>query len=342
MKNTIFILSAAFILLFILWGVEWRSQLIKSSKIIPVIFETDMGNDIDDALALDMLYKYNKSGKIKIIGMMTNREGDSSPEFLDIMNTFYGYKKIPIGSVKKGAMCEGDSHYTEAVCEMKKGNKPAFKREIKDIKAVPEAYKLYRRLLSLSKDSSVVIISVGFSTNLARLMESGPDEYSKDSGKDLIAKKVKHLYMMAGEFVHQNYTEYNVVKDIPAAKMVFEQWPGQITTSPFIVGEKILYPGSSIAEMDNENEPHPMIEAYKAYSKMSYDRPTWDLTAVLCAIEPSEKYFSLSEKGFITVNEFGTTTFTPDNKGNSQFMSVTDQQAKNTKEKLVEIITSEY
>ena len=34
---------------------------------INLIFETDLGNDVDDAMALDLLYKYVESGKINLI-----------------------------------------------------------------------------------------------------------------------------------------------------------------------------------------------------------------------------------------------------------------------------------
>ena len=44
----------------------------KKSDCLDVIFETDIGNDIDDALALDMLYKYMDQGIIKLIAVMAN------------------------------------------------------------------------------------------------------------------------------------------------------------------------------------------------------------------------------------------------------------------------------
>ncbi len=56
---------------------------------VNVIFETDMGNDIDDAMALDMLYKYIESGNVNLLAIMINKEGSAPAEFIDIMNTFY-------------------------------------------------------------------------------------------------------------------------------------------------------------------------------------------------------------------------------------------------------------
>ncbi len=52
-----------------------------------VIFETDMGNDVDDALAIDMLYKYNRQGRINLMAVMLNKEGEFPPKYIDLLNT---------------------------------------------------------------------------------------------------------------------------------------------------------------------------------------------------------------------------------------------------------------
>lgn len=60
-----------------------------------IILETDIGNDVDDALALDMLYKYLDAGDIDLLGITINKEGTYPAEYTDIMNTWYGYPQIP-------------------------------------------------------------------------------------------------------------------------------------------------------------------------------------------------------------------------------------------------------
>src|SRR5437763_7346566 len=196
----------------------------------PIIFETDMGNDVDDALALDMLYKYQDSGLIKLIAISTNKNSKYSARYIDILNTWYGYPDIPVGEVIGGANSQGDSHdYAQTVYEYT----PAFKRS-KD--SFPESISLYRKVLANQPDHSVIIISTGFSTNLARLLQSKGDTYSPLDGKALIAKKVKLLSMMAGDFEGEKIVEYNVKLDVPAAKEVFEQFPTKVVTSPYELG----------------------------------------------------------------------------------------------------------
>ncbi len=256
---------------------------------LKVIFETDIGNDVDDALALDMLYKYMDAGKIDLIGIMTNKESLYSSEFIDVMNTWYGYPDIPVGIVRQGADCENDAtNYAKQVCLMNKENgEPLFGRSLKNHDQLPDAHLLYRKILAQQPDHSVTIISVGFSTNLGRLLDTPADEFSPLTGRELVAQKVKLLCTMAGCFNNDKLFEYNIVKDIPAARKVFGDWPTLLVTSPFEVGIAILYPANSILNDFTWAPSHPVVEAYKSYQPMPYDRPTWDLTSVLYAVEGS-------------------------------------------------------
>src|SRR5690554_1029664 len=202
---------------------------------IKIIFETDIGNDVDDALALDMLYKYIDSNKIDLLGIMINKEGEYPVNFIDIMNTWYGYPDIPIGIVRDGTNSEHDAtNYAKCVALLENNiSEPTFNSSNVDYSNVPNAHELYREILSEQPDGSVVIVSVGFSTNLVCLLDITADEFSTLNGKELVAKKVKYLSNMAGCFNDPDMHEYNVVKDIAAAQKVFEEWPTNIITSPF-------------------------------------------------------------------------------------------------------------
>jgi inosine-uridine nucleoside N-ribohydrolase len=273
---------------------------------LPVIFETDMGNDIDDALALDMLYKYMDQGKVNIVAVCTNNDDDSGPGFVDVMNTWYGYPDIPVGRVTDGVRHTHarSKNYAEVVYNArKKDGSLKYARTKKETVEWPDAVELYRKILSGQEDNSVIIISVGFSTNLGRLLDTPGDQYSSLSGKELVAKKVKLLSIMAGSFSSKGHREFNVVNDIVNAAKVFEEWPGTIVATPFEIGLQVEYPGESINNDFTWAEYHPLRDAYKAYRKMPYDRYTWDLIAVMYAADRKEEYFTVSETGKITVDD---------------------------------------
>lgn len=305
-----------------------------------IIMETDIGNDVDDAFAMDLLYKYLDKGEINLLAVNINKEGSAPSEFVDLLNTWYGHPEVPIGTIKDGADCEDDAvNYAKAVVEEKdeQGNPLYARTHSGDF---PDAVNLYREILSKQKNNSVTIVSVGFSTNLVRLLASAPDEWSKMDGKTLVEKKVKTLVMMAGRFDKPGYSEYNVVKDIPAAKIIFEEWPTPVVTSPFEVGLAVPYPASSIEnDFAWATQSHPVVDAYKAYKTMPYDRPMWDPTSVLYAVG-GKGMFTVSPAGRINVSEKGETIFTPDPKGDRYYLSVTPEQADSVKAYFVNTITS--
>lgn len=307
-----------------------------------VIFETDMGNDVDDALALDMLYKYSAQKKIRLLGIMLNKEGIYPPMFIDLLNTWYGQRRIPIGvNANTIQSIVGGANYTQVVVEEKDAQgKPLYKRSIKDYSRLLPTPKLYRKLLKKAKDHSVTIVSVGFSTNLALLLDTPPDEYSSLSGRELVERKVNRLVMMAGHIEDPNYREYNVVNDIEACRRVYEEWPTAIYTSPFELGLQIRYPASSIENDFSWAAHHPVVDAYKAYLPKLEDRPTWDLTAVLYAVD-AQQFFIVSPPGRITVTSEGCTHFLPDAQGRHHYLSVTPQQAKQILDYFVQMITKE-
>ncbi|MDR2038131.1 MAG: nucleoside hydrolase [Bacteroidales bacterium] len=336
MKRKSFIL----ITLLSLGLVSYSNNTPKYQEKIKLIFETDIGNDVDDALALDMIYKYMEAGKVDLLAIMSNKNSKYAAEFTDIMATWYGHANVPIGIVKDGVDSESDAvNYARAVCEITVDGKPAFERTLTDYESLPEAVVLYRKILAQQPNHSVDIVSVGFSTNIVKLLDSPADEYSPLTGKELIAAKVKQLVIMAGSFGEKPLKEYNVVKDIPAAQKIFSEWPTSVVATPFEVGIKIEYPAASIENDLDWGVLHPMVEAYKAYLPMPYDRPTWDLTAVLYAAEPDSVFMNKSPNGIISIDTAGYSIFTADGSGKHIYLEVNDEQVKKIKDYFVRLIT---
>jgi inosine-uridine nucleoside N-ribohydrolase len=288
-----------------------------------VIFDTDMGNDVDDALALAMLHAFASRGELKLLAVTVSKDNPWAAEYVRLVDDYYGRHDIPVGIVHDGKTPE-EGLYVHQVCAM-------HGRQL-DKGAVLDAVPLLRKTLAAEEDGAVTLIQVGFSTNLARLMESAPDSYSHLNGMDLVKKKVRLLTVMAGNFASTK-PEYNVLTDVPAAQKLFSAWPTDIYFSGFEVGLAILYPAASI-EHDFPAD-NPVAEAYRAYAKMPYDRPTWDLTTVLYDLRPDRGYFDLSPPGNVTVAENGATTFAPSAQGRRYFFKVSAIQAARVRDACV-------
>jgi len=280
---------------------------------------------------------------VDMIGVVSCKDNPYSAMYIDLLNTWYGHPDIPIGVVVNGKKPE-DSKYANPVVDMEQDGKLLFPRSVEDVSSLPDAVSLYRKLLAGSPDSSVVIITVGVSTLTARLLGSGPDKYSPLGGQELVSRKVGYLSMMAGNFV-KSLPEANVFNDSAAAAIVFRDWPTRIMISPFDVGRALRYPAESILNDFGFVDIHPLVEAYKAYLPMPYDRPTWDLTSVMYTAEKDSGYFAISPPGKVTLGyEPGhprhvVTHFTPDVSGKHYYFSLEDNQSERIMERLVELVT---
>jgi inosine-uridine nucleoside N-ribohydrolase len=298
---------------------------------VPVIFDTDMGNDIDDALALSMLHALHSRGEIELKAITVTKDHPSAAPFVDMVNTFYGRYMLPIGMVRDG-VTKQPGKYLNGVLEMKDSNgQLVFPRQLRSGTEAPEAVDLIRRTLTRSNDNSVVIIQVGFATNLARLLVLPSDV-------DLVKQKVKLVVAMFGQFPSDEKKpaarEYNVKEDIASAQAWTKDWPTPVVFSGYEVGHQIKFPAESITK-DFNYATHPVVEAYKLYGTFPYDRSTYDLTAVLYAARPDRGYFGLSEPGTVSVDATGRNFFVPSPNGQHRYLTVNPEQRARVLEALI-------
>ena len=274
-----------------------------ASEPVRIIFDTDMGNDVDDAIALATLHAFETRGQARILAVTITKDNRWAAPYVDLLNTYYGRPGIPLGIVRNGKT-QDDGAYLAVVSQKKRpGGALLYPRSATPESAVPDAQTVLRQTLAAQPDGSVVIVQVGFSTNLARLLDT-------PAGADLAERKVRLLVVMAGRFTDSEL-EYNIEKDVPAAQKLFAAWPTPIVVSPFELGASTTYPAARI-DRDFRYEPdHPLADAYRAYQKMPYDEPLWDPTAALYAVSPDAGYFDLSPEGRVSVDPKGVTTFSP-------------------------------
>ena len=69
---------------------------------VRLIFDTDMGNDIDDALALGVIHALQSRGECHLLAVTVSKDNEFAGPFCNLVNTFYGRGKIPIGVVRNG------------------------------------------------------------------------------------------------------------------------------------------------------------------------------------------------------------------------------------------------
>ncbi|MEM9701303.1 MAG: nucleoside hydrolase [Planctomycetota bacterium] len=305
---------------------------------VPVIFDTDLGNDVDDALALGLLHALADRRECELLAVTTTKAHPLSAPFADAINAFYGRPDVPIGGVSVGGVLDGPTPEEGKFLKLAEAKNDdgslRFPHALShDPAEVPDAVPVLRRALVAAEDGSVAVVQVGFSTNLARLLESPPDAVSPLNGRELAARKTRGLFVMAGAFatVSEDQSEppkeYNVVKDRTAAAALAERWPTPIVWSGFEIGWALRYPAASILNDYRYVDAHPLPESYQIFIPTPHERPTWDLTAVLLAVRPDRGYLRLSEPGAVRVGEDGRTRFTPQPDGSHRIvLPVTDEE----------------
>src|SRR5205823_15059843 len=64
---------------------------------IPIILDTDMGNDIDDALALAILHTLTSREECELIGVSLTNANPAAVPYVQMVNRFYGRGGLPVG-----------------------------------------------------------------------------------------------------------------------------------------------------------------------------------------------------------------------------------------------------
>jgi hypothetical protein len=128
--------------------------------------------------------------------------------------------------------------------------------------------------------------------------------------------------------------------DAPAARKLVERWPAPAVFSGFETGLALKYPSTSIERDFAWASWHPVVVSYKAFAKMPYDRPTWDLTSVLFAVRPKHGYFGLSAKGTVRVDDSNLTPFVPAGKGRHRYLKL-DPAAHDRVREALTLLTSQ-
>lgn len=278
------------------------------SSPVRLILDTDLGPDYDDVGAMALMHALADSSQVQILATVSSNKDEKVIPCIEVLNSYFNRPDIPIGAPKsEGGATLTTWHKVKWTDEL-----PArYPHRTAKTSDAPDAVAVYRKVLSEQPDNSVVICTIGFFTNLKDLLRSQPDKYSPLNGKELVAKKVKHLVSMAGHFPKGR--EFNVYCDTPASLAVVREWPTEIIFSGFEIGYPILT-GKQLVELPVEKSP--VKDAYAlSFTEGDFDgRMSWDQTAVLVSIKGYAPYYD-SERGTIHVDEEGGNTWTPSEAG---------------------------
>src|SRR5690625_1456520 len=89
--------------------VSCRDQL-SAGRPVPVIFDTDMATDCDDAGALAMLHTLVDRGEAELLATLVNNRGEHSAGATAAINAWYGRASIPVRSEEHTSELQSRGH----------------------------------------------------------------------------------------------------------------------------------------------------------------------------------------------------------------------------------------
>jgi purine nucleosidase len=281
-----------------------------------VILDTDIGTDVDDALALAVLLGSRDVDLLAITTVYgdTRLRSKIAMHICELVSrsiqTFIGESQPISGREVWMSGSEGknyknlETHAPES--------KSAIEYLVQTISANPH---------------SIEIIAIGPLTNIARAINSSPD----------FVKNVKRIWIMGGDFT-QSKVEHNFKCDLAAAKIVLEsQIPISILDLPN--SQKTII---RIPEIDRIKES-PNLGMLLYSEIMSWIQPRnqdWtiphDPIAALAMIAP--EYFDASPIGQVTIDNDGYSFWKEAPSGNVTLLTPNDPEK--AVERMLELITN--
>jgi purine nucleosidase len=198
-----------------------------------MIIDTDIGDDIDDVLALTLALN---SPEIDLVGITTVSRNTRlrAKMVLGLLRTM-GRLDIPVAAgigkplMKDDKLDESPWHYIKDV-------------DNEEIRYKGDAVDFITEKL-LSSDGDITIVPIGPLTNIAAVLIKKPE----------IKKKIKRIVLMGGAYyIHDN--EWNIQSDPEAARIVFESGV-EIVGVGLDVTFKCILPKNEIDRIKNHGTP---------------------------------------------------------------------------------------
>lgn len=265
-----------------------------------VIFDTDLGGDIDDAYALALLLT---SPEIDLIGIVTDH--GNTPKAAQIacrMLYETGLEKIPVVAGRKTSDNMSNQYYWgegfDKVVPIKQSGAEFI---IEQLKKYP---------------NEIILITVGPVTNMGDIIDKDPD----------VLKLAKHIYSMFGSF-YMGYgggpipsAESNVVKNVAASKK-FAASGAKITYAGLDVTTFINMKYEMIEQLNMRNSPltDAIVGLYSLWTVAQGQKAEpilYDAIAVAMIIWPE---LLKTRKAFVKVTDEGLTVIDETKEPNCEF-----------------------
>jgi hypothetical protein len=294
---------------------------------VGIVFDADLGNQIDDSLALASLYGYQGKNESRVIAVSTSRPGLNSAIYTDILVRFYTGEPSAFATAPPIGLTLGKPRPDTPMMAAVVG-KAAYPRNIKEMNDSADPLAVFQHALSAQFDANAIVFLAGPATNIAKAMDL-------PGVKPLVAAKVRYLVAAVGNF-GAGAADPQLLADLPAARKLFAEWPTPVMFVGTEVGAALPFPGASLEKDFAWAPAHPLVDAYRAAGQMPYDASGTALAAALYAVRPKEPFFKHSDAGTISIGDDGRTKLTAAAGGKHQYLIADPEQKEKVQQIFVE------
>jgi purine nucleosidase len=238
---------------------------------IPILFDTDIGSDIDDAVALAYLLK---EPRCELLGVTTvTGEPMVRAQMVDAMCQAFGRKEVPIYS---GA---GEPLLIPQI-QKEVHQRSALEKWPHREKFAPNVAVDFLRETIRSRPGEITLLSVGPLTNVGLLFATDRE----------IPKLLKNWVLMGGEYVSRppmyGLTEWNIIGDPHAAAIAFGSPIAHTRCIGLDVTTKCTLPADDFRKKFSQGPLRVVLDMAEVWFQK---RPTvtfHDPLAAVCVFEP--------------------------------------------------------
>jgi len=188
--------------------------------------------------------------------------------------------------------------------------------------------------LAAQDDASVVIVTVGYLTNIRDLLASKADAISSLDGPALVRKKVSRRVCMGGRYPETlNPGVFGNFKPDPSSAVIAARdWPGSIYFTG--LGENIQT-GGRLHETPADN---PVRRVYKLYLRDRKTRPSWDPIGVLLGVRSKADFWKIHTGGHNHIFKNGTNQWREGPKTNHRLVQLQPDAEERLREVLDQLM----
>lgn len=277
-----------------------------------LIVDTDWATDVDDVVAMRVLTWAHNQEMIELNSVVVSVYGDNAIPSLEAFLIADGINDIPLGIDQTKSIIVNNSSYHSNMLDEEHTFTNSSEAE--------DSLDVLRRALYNTREK-VDYICVGHMNNVQRLLNSTADDIPL-TGKELFESRVRHLWVMGGQFPSGSEYNFNATAAAQnAAYIVFNSnLSVPVTFLGFEVGNQFRTGGNMASIDPNRNDM--LTQALYDHGSAA-GRYSWDpMTAYICCLEDLDICGCDTTVGTINVLSNGSNTFTTNANGLHRYVSL--------------------